>query len=555
MGIASSTGLISGLETDSIITAMMNLEKAPITKLQQKQSSYQAKISSYGMLKSSLASLQTAVSTLKSSDTFAAGYTSTSSNKDILGVSVSNTSTVSNGNYKIKVNQLATASQMTSYSFTKSDSTVGTGTLHFKVGDGEKQSVAIDTANQSLDDIAQAINDAGTGVSASVIKVADSDYRLTLTANDTGKDISYTYQETGLTFDTTVQAGNSNGETMKSQGYSDAGTALGITGTLSINGTNISLTGTESLNDIQASVDALSNISAAVNFDSTTGKYSLSVTNETNEGEVQLSFKDTDDSSGLSHLVDTSTTVASKKALVNINNLDVQRDSNTITDLISGVTLNLVSEDTTKTVNVSVTSNHSTAKTKMDGFVESFNNVIKSLNSLQSYDKESGNAGNLLGDSTANLLRSGLRRMIFSSVSGVASEVNSLSRLGIEVEKTGLLSFDSSKFTSAMEDNPDDVTNFFTTNASNVKGIAVQFDSYLSGYLDSKKGILSAKIDGYTDSSSKIDKNIEAINTRLAKREDTLRKQFNSLEQLLSTFSTTSSYLTNQLSALSNLKG
>lgn len=555
MGIASSTGLISGLETDSIITAMMNLEKAPITKLQQKQSSYQAKISSYGMLKSSLSSLQSAVSALKSSDTFAAGYTSTSSNKDILGVSVSNTSTVSSGTYKIKVNQLATASQMTSYSFTKSDSTVGTGTLHFKVGDGEKQSVAIDTESQSLEDIAQTINDAGTGVSASVIKVADSDYRLTLTAKDTGKDISYTYQESGFTFDTTVQAGSSNGETMKSQGYGDAGTALGITGTLSINGTNISLTGTESLNDIQTSVDALANISAAVNFDNTTGKYSLSVTNETNEGEVQLSFKDTDDASGLSHLVDTSKTVASKKALVNINNLDVQRDSNTITDLISGVSLNLVSEDTTKTVNVSVTSNHSTAKTKMDGFVESFNNVIKSLNSLQSYDKESGNAGNLLGDSTANLLRSGLRRMIFSSVSGVASEVNSLSRLGIEVEKTGLLSFDSSKFTSAMEDNPDDVTNFFTADASNVKGIAVQFDSYLSGYLDSKKGILSAKIDGYTDSSSKIDKNIEAINTRLAKREDTLRKQFNSLEQLLSTFSTTSSYLTNQLSALSNLKG
>lgn len=555
MGISSTTGLISGLETESIITAMMNLEKAPITKLQQKQAVFQTKISSYGMLKSSLSSLQSSVSAFKSPDAFAAGYSSSSSNKDIVGVSISNATTVSEGNYRIKVSQLATSAQMTSYSYTENDSAVGTGALQFKIGDGEKKSISINTENQSLEDIAQAINDGDTGISASVLRVADNDYRLTLTANDTGKDISYSYQETGFTFATSVQANASNGETMKSQEFNNDSTALGITGTLSINGTDISLTGTESLNDIQASVDALSGISATVNLDNRTGKYSLSVTNETAKGEVKLSYKDTNDAAGFSHLMDPASTVASKKALVNINNIDVQRDSNSITDLIQGVTLNLVSEDTEKIVNVSVTANHNSAKTKLDSFVESFNNVMKSLNSLQSYDKSSGNAGNLLGDSTANLLRSGMRRMIFSSVSGISSDVNSLSSMGIEVEATGLLSFDSSKFTSAMKNNPEDVTKFFTANDTGAKGIAVQFDSFLTGYLDSKKGILAAKIDGYTASSSQLDKNIEAINTRLTKREDTLRKQFNSLEQLLSTMSSTSSYLATQLSALSNMTG
>jgi len=553
MGITSSVGLISGLQTDSIITALMNVEKAPITQLQRKQSVFQSKISSYGMLKSSLSSLQTSMTALKNPDNFAAGFTSSSSNKDILGVSVSDAETASAGTYKIKVNQLATSAQMTSYTTTESTSNVGTGTLHFKVGEGDKQSVAIDTDNQSLEDIATAINDANTDVSASVIRVADNDYRLSLTAKDTGKDISYSYQETGFTFDTTTQAGASNGETMRSQTFDSAATALNITGTLSVNGTNITLNGTENLNDIQASVDAISGITATVNFDSTTGKYSLDVTNETDEGEVALTFKDTTDASGFSHFMDTSATVNAKKALVNINNIDVERDSNTITDLITGITLDLADEDPTETITVSVSANHNTAKSKMDSFVEAFNNVVKTLDSLQSYDSKTGNAGNLLGDSTASLMRSGMRRMIFSSVSGVSSDVNSLSNLGIEVEENGLLSFNSSKFTTAMKDNPDDVTRFFTTDVSGVKGLAVKFDTYLTGYLDSKNGILSAKIDGYTNSSSSIDKNIESIQRRLATREESLRKQYANLEQLLSTFSSTQSYLSNQLSVLTNM--
>lgn len=553
MGIASSVGLVSGLQTDSIVTSLMNIEKAPITKLQQKQAGYQAKISSYGMLKSSLSSLQTAVSALKNPDSFAAGFTSASSNKDILNVSVSDSKIVSAGSYKIKVNQLATSAQMTSNTYASTSSAVGGGVLHFKTGDGNKMAVTIDPAQSSLADIAKAINGSKADVTASVVRVAENDYRLSLTAKSTGKDIGYSFQESGLTFSTSVQAGTTTGETMKSQAFDSADSALGLTGTLSINGTDIALTGTETLNDIKASVDALGDVSATVNLDATTGKYNLAVTRDTAGQGLDLSFKDGDGATGLASLIDPSATVSAKKALVNINNIDVERDSNTITDLIDGLTLTLASEDTEKTVNVTVSSNHNSAKTKMEGFVEAFNNVVKSLNSLQSYDKESGNAGNLLGDSTANLLRSGLRRMIFSSVNGVASEVNSMSRMGVTVEESGLLSFDSGKFTTAMGSNPEDVEKFFTSNESGAKGFAVQFDKYLGGYLETKKGILAAKIDGYTSSSTRIDKDIEAINTRLTKREETLRKQYASLEQLLSTFSSTSTYLTNQLSVLSNM--
>lgn len=552
MGIASSIGLISGLDTESIITSMMNLERAPISGLQQQQSYYQSKISSYGIVKSVLSGLQTSLSSLKDTDTFAPGYSASSSNKDIVSVSVSDTDTASAGSYSLKVNNLATSAQMTSFSFTESDSTVGPGMIQFQVGDGERQSIAIDSDNQSLEDIATLINESDADVSASVLRVAENDYRLTLTANDTGKDISYTYQEEGFTFETTTQASDSTGEVMTSEAFASDSSALGLTGTLSVNGNDIALTGTETLNDIQASVDALAGVSAQVTYDSEAGTYSLEVENDTAGGAVELNFSDSDAGTGLSGLMDSGAYVAAEKAEIVINNITVERESNTIDDLINGLTLNLNAEDSAETLNISIKENYDTAKTSLSSFVDAFNNVVSTLDKYQSYSAETKTGGNLLGDGTTNVLRSGLRRMMFSSVDGISSSVNSLSRLGIEVEESGQLSFNSDTFDTAMGSDKDDVTTFFTSEEDGNSGFAVNFDSFINGYVQSD-GILDAKIDGYTNSSDRIDTTIERIEIRLEKRESNLRKQFQNLEQVLSTYSSTASYLSSQLSSISNL--
>lgn len=549
MGISSSIGLISGLETESIITSMMNLERAPITQLQQKQAEYQAKISSFGMVKSALSSLKSAVSALSDTDNFAPGFSATSSNEDILGVSVSDADSVSAGKYTITVNQLATSAQMTSNTYTESDSTVGSGTLHFQVGDGDKQSISIDSDNQSLSDIATLINEADIDVSASVIRVSETDYRLSITANDTGKDISYTFQEEGFTFETTTQAGASNGEIITSEGFASDSTALGLTGTLSINGNDIALTGTETLNDIQASVDALADISAQVTFDSESGTYSLEIENDTAEGNVDLNFSDSDSASGLSELIDDSATIAAKKALLTINNIaGVERDSNTIDDLIDGLTLNLNDEDVDTSITVSVSENYNTASSKLSSFVEAYNSAFSTLENLQLFAGDEGTSGNLLGDGTAKILTSGLQRMIFSSSDGI-----SLSSLGVEVGEDSLLTFDSGTFSTEMKNDPEAVTDFFTLDTSSSTGLAVGFEDFLDGYLDTSDGILQTKIDGYTRSSEKIDDTIESMELRLNKREATMRKQYQSLELLLSNYTSTASYLSSQLEGLSNL--
>ncbi len=549
MGIASGIGLMSGLDSNAIITATMEMERIPILMLQSKQTSFNAKISSYGSLKSALSGLQTTVKGLKETDNFTPTYSASSGNDDIL--TVESTSDATGGTYNLIVSKLATSEQMTSNTYSETTSTIGQGMLHFKVGDGDKQSVEIDSDNTSLEDIATQINESDADVSASVLKVGDNDYRLTLTAKDTGENIDFTFQEDGLTFSTTTQASDTAGETMTSQQFDSDSTDLGITGTLSVNGTDIDLAG-KTLNDIQTVVNGIADTTASVELDSNTGKYSLVVNSTTADANVDLTFEDSDNTGGFSELIDATKTQTAELAEININGIVTTRSSNSIDDLITGVTVNLVEADAAKTVKVDVSGTYSNTSGKISDFVSAYNEAVKAIESLQSYNSETGQAGNLIGDSTTNMLKSGLRSMMFSTVDGIDDSINSMSNLGISFEDTGLLSFDSSTFTTAMDDNKSDVTNFFTQTTSSNEGFGVTFDSFLDGYLQTD-GILAAKETGYTNSIKKIDSNIESMERRLVTREATLRKQYINLEQLMANFTSTSSYLTNQLSVLTNM--
>ena len=175
-------GLMSGLDTKSIITQMMQLEQRPILLLQQQEAAYQAKISAFGALKGVLAELQTAAAALKETDIFA-GFSASSANATVLTASASDTAVA--GNYQVTVDVLAQAQQVRSSAFTASDEVVGTGTLTIQVGTNTAVEVIIDENNDTLAEIAQAINDSDADVTAGVINDG-TNYYLTLASKETG---------------------------------------------------------------------------------------------------------------------------------------------------------------------------------------------------------------------------------------------------------------------------------------------------------------------------------------------------------------------------------
>ncbi len=465
MGIGVS-GLMSGLDTDSIISKIMDLERRPIMLLQQKEAGYQAKITALGLVKSAMSELKSAVNALKDSNDFLS-YSASSSDTDILTVSAGDD--LLPGTYNITVSQLASAQQVRSSAFSGSDAEVGTGTLSIQVGSGESVDIEITEENNSLSGIAQAINDADAGVTAGVINDGNGNYYLTLHAQETGAEntISFTVQD---------DDGNNSDASGLSALYTDPAAAT--------------------LTETQAAANA------------------------------QLS----------------------------VNGIAVERASNEMDDLIDGMTINLKSADTASPVTVTASKSYGGLTDKLNTFVEKYNSLVDLLREQTAYNAATEQGGTLLGDSTVSRIEISMSRMLYQTVDGVDPAINSLSRLGIEVDDAGHLSLDASKLNAAMDEHPDDVATFFTADESGSKGMAVKFYDFLDGYLKSSTGILSAKTDGLQNSIDKIEQQVERMGFRLQKREENLRRQFNALEDLMLQFQQTSSQLEQQLSSLANLR-
>lgn len=186
-------GLISGLDTNGMIEQMLALQQRPIVKLQQREAAYQVELSAYGSLQGVLDSLKSAMEDLDSVSDLS-NFSASSGDADLFTVSADENVTA--GSYNVTVTQMAEVHKLTSSAFPEEE-LVGEGTIHLKVGDGSTTDIAV-SATDTINDVAQSINDADAGVHAAVI-FDGTDYFLTLTAEDTGVDnvINLTVTDTG----------------------------------------------------------------------------------------------------------------------------------------------------------------------------------------------------------------------------------------------------------------------------------------------------------------------------------------------------------------------
>jgi flagellar hook-associated protein 2 len=458
-------GLMSGLDTGSIISQLMQVERRPILQLQRQEAGIQARISALGILKGGLAGLQAAVQALKNPEGFTQ-LKASSGNTEVLAASVS--SAAFPGKYQVEVTALAQAQQVHSASFTASDERVGTGTITIQVGSGEAVAIAIDDAGSSLTGIASAINASEAGVTAGVVHDGSGNYYLTLAADKTG----------------------------------------------------------------------------AANI--------INLTMEDADG-------DNTDAAGLSSLYpdpgkqDLTETRAAQNAQLLLNGVAVERPTNTIADLIDGVTITLRKGDPGKPFDLTIMRDSGMAATRLKEFIKQYNAVVDTLNNLQGYNPETKQAGTLQGDSLTRQVESQLRAFLHRQIGGAEQTVRSLSDLGVKTERDGKLSLDEKVLTKALENGREDVISFFTSTTEGSEGFAVQLHARLDGYLKGTTGLLAAKEKGLKVSISRLGQQVERIEMRLVKREENLRRQFEVLETLMANFQTTASVLDQQLQSISNL--
>jgi flagellar hook-associated protein 2 len=183
MASISSLGSGSGIDLEGIITKLMSVEQQPLTVLATKEATFQSKLSAFGILKGALSSLQTAAQTLAAKATFTSTAASVT---DTSVLSVATGSGAATGNYNISVGQLAQAQVLRSNTnFAATTDTFNTGTIAINVGSAVATNITIDSSNNTLGGIRDAINAAGVGVNATIVNDGTTN-RLLLASNTTG---------------------------------------------------------------------------------------------------------------------------------------------------------------------------------------------------------------------------------------------------------------------------------------------------------------------------------------------------------------------------------
>jgi flagellar hook-associated protein 2 len=210
----------------------------------------------------------------------------------------------------------------------------------------------------------------------------------------------------------------------------------------------------------------------------------------------------------------------------------VSRSSNTISDLITGVTLELKSE-ASPTQNVSITvANDATATTKkVQDFVDAYNKVVDFLADQNQLDPEGKAKGPLFGDSTLRSLRSGLRTITGSLVSTTGnSAYQMLSQIGVKADTAGKLTLTAADLETAMAADEDAVAAVFTAPTN---GIAGRIIDQIDVYTDSVDGLIKNRTDTFDRQTKDATNRITQAERRLTSFEKQLELKYANLEQLM----------------------
>jgi len=191
----SIDGLISGLDTAGIITKLVELEKRPVTLLEQKQETIDEELSAWQELNGKLLTFETAAQKLNTSSEYNA-VSATFKNDNVNAgdiVKITTNSNVQESSYDITINRLATRQKMLgdlSYSSIQDPTHINTFTI--TMADGTSK---VFTNNDTLDELKSSINASNMGVTASIINTSSSStpsYRMVLSSTDVGSDNSFT---------------------------------------------------------------------------------------------------------------------------------------------------------------------------------------------------------------------------------------------------------------------------------------------------------------------------------------------------------------------------
>jgi flagellar hook-associated protein 2 len=153
-------------------------------------------------------------------------------------------------------------------------------------------------------------------------------------------------------------------------------------------------------------------------------------------------------------------TAAAQSAQLDINGIAVSSQTNTVSSAVEGVSLTLSKIGSS---NLNITRNTSAVQSGVAAMVKAYNDVNATIRNVSAYSANSAQSGPLIGDSSVRNIQAQLRKMLSTALTGSDSSLKTLGQVGISINKEGVMSLDSSKLSTAMNNNMNDVVALFSS--------------------------------------------------------------------------------------------
>ena len=181
----------------------------------------------------------------------------------------------------------------------------------------------------------------------------------------------------------------------------------------------------------------------------------------------------------------------------------------------------------------------------MNGFVKAYNDLKGTIGELTSFNSETGEAGELLGDSAVRAVES---RMRIALTSGSEGQFSVLSDIGISLKRDGTLEINSDELDNAIVNNQGALSEFFA-GASSETGMAGQINTTIEQLLSSN-GRVAGAISGAENRQASLVEQYARMEQTIEGTMSRYRAQFSQLDGMIAQMNQTSSYITQQFDAL-----
>lgn len=330
-----------------------------------------------------------------------------------------------------------------------------------------------------------------------------------------------------------------------SQVYTQNTTGLVGTGSIGITvGTDtqvdVVLDGSETLDEVASKINAsAARASASVVFDGT--NYRLMVQANDPGTANAITFQENSISLGLTDPANTISTAVD--AQVQLNGIVVTRSSNTISDLLQGVTLNLnrAMAVTDGDVNMRVDNDVDALRGKVEGLAQSVNQVLGFINLELSSGATEGAASALAGDTTLQGLQRRISSMLSSGYTHSSGTI-SMGSVGIVLGDDGGLTVDSEKFAAALQSDPGAIQSLLA--GDGLTSFTANLKAMITEYTQSGTGVIINKQNGIQSRIKSFEEQIQRIEDRGDRMEERLRRTYSALDVKMTQLNNQASFVT-----------